>query len=170
VIGSGGFLITEQAEDLDQYYVFDSELVTFNGLSELVVNINRYLNDYRKRDAIALNGHKKTALLHTYEARFTEILIEAEKIILDKKGSKDTIHDIKVCLERFNKEATKHGNINYFLKLLKSALQIPCAVIWGEEKGRRVARRILYEFSWRVVGKKTYTASGLPGRLFYKES
>jgi len=34
----------------------------------------------------------------------------------------------------------------------------------------RAARRLLFEISWRLGGRRTYSAAGLPGRLFYRES
>ncbi|MFH1619851.1 MAG: hypothetical protein ABIG11_08090, partial [bacterium] len=57
-----------------------------------------------------------------------------------------------------------------FLKILKFILLVPCFIIWGRKRGPRAARRCLFEISWRVFGRKTYTVSGWPGRIFYKES
>jgi len=42
-------------------------------------------------------------------------------------------------------------------------------MIYGEEKGKRFARRVAYEFSWRVLGKDTYKSKGIVGRMFYSE-
>ncbi|HEU0187358.1 MAG TPA: hypothetical protein VFR06_05635, partial [Gallionellaceae bacterium] len=56
------------------------------------------------------------------------------------------------------------------LRVLKQVLQLPCVLIWGKVRGPRAARRILFELSWRLVGRHTYSVSGWPGRLFYRES
>jgi len=42
-------------------------------------------------------------------------------------------------------------------------------MILGRERGKRAARRALYELCWRFSGRNTYSASGWTGRLFYKE-
>ena len=34
---------------------------------------------------------------------------------------------------------------------------------------RQRGRHLLYELSWRLAGSKKFTATGWPGRLFYRE-
>src|SRR5690606_40857 len=55
-------------------------------------------------------------------------------------------------------------------KFLRAVLVAPCRVLFGPRRGPRAARRLLYEISWRFAGERTYSARGLPGRLFYAES
>jgi spore maturation protein CgeB len=43
-------------------------------------------------------------------------------------------------------------------------------LVFGTQRGPRAARRLLFELPWRTVGARTYRASGLVGRLFYRES
>jgi spore maturation protein CgeB len=51
------------------------------------------------------------------------------------------------------------------------AILVRCArLIWGERRGPRAARRMIFELSWRFAGARTYAAAGWPGRMFYKES
>jgi spore maturation protein CgeB len=56
------------------------------------------------------------------------------------------------------------------MHLLRAMLVAPLSLIFGPRRGARAARRILFELSWRVAGAKTYSASGWPGRIFYRES
>jgi spore maturation protein CgeB len=53
---------------------------------------------------------------------------------------------------------------------LRALLLAVCQPLWGRYRGGRAARRILFEFSWRIFGETTYSARGLPGRLFYLDS
>ena len=55
-------------------------------------------------------------------------------------------------------------------RLLAGALAAPAVAAWGRRRGRRAARRVLFELSWRLAGERTYTSRGCPGRLFYAES
>jgi spore maturation protein CgeB len=56
------------------------------------------------------------------------------------------------------------------LRLLGWLLAKPFELVWGQPRGTRAARRVLFELSWRLFGAHTYRAAGLPGRLFYRES
>jgi spore maturation protein CgeB len=49
-------------------------------------------------------------------------------------------------------------------------LIVACGILlFGKKKGPRAARRLVYEISWRIFREKTYSASGLPGRMFPKQ-
>ena len=56
------------------------------------------------------------------------------------------------------------------LRVLRRGLVWLGVVLWGRQRGPRAARRLLFELSWRVARRHTYTAAGWPGRLFYHES
>jgi len=164
VPGAGGFLMTENANDLDRFYEIGKEIVVYEGLSDLVEKITYFLGHPEERDKIAMAGHVRTRNEHTYESRFRELLEIASRI--------KSLRGTRQCAIDFNKFDVilqKHGT-GLFLKLVKSVLLIPCLVIWGRKRGPRAARRFLFEMSWRIVGRKTYSVSGWPGRLFYKES
>jgi spore maturation protein CgeB len=49
-------------------------------------------------------------------------------------------------------------------------LSAMCTVLWGRARGPRAARRLVFEASWRVAGRRTYSAAGIPGRFFYRSS
>ncbi|HEU19907.1 MAG TPA: hypothetical protein ENO00_11135 [Deltaproteobacteria bacterium] len=59
---------------------------------------------------------------------------------------------------------------NSGLRMLRVLMIVPCVLLWGRKRGPRAARRILFELSWRIFGRKTYSASSWPGRIFYGES
>lgn len=164
VPGAGGFLMTENAEGLDEFYEVGKEIVVFEGVSDLAKKITYFVEHPEERDHLAMAGFLRTRAEHVYEMRFEKLFEVARKYqaaTLDKKGAID--------FEKFKLIEKMHG-AGTILKLIKILLLIPCVAIWGRKRGPRAARKFLFELSWRLVGKKTYTVSGWPGRLFYKES
>ena len=136
----------------------------FDGIDDLVEKIEFLRSHSDKRDAIARAGFSRTQKEHTYEARFKPLLeLAINQINLRGKSA----GNIDFSQFDYLTELHRYGIL---LKLLKTILLIPCTLIWGKQRGPRAARRILYEVSWRIFGRKTYMAEGLPGRLFYKES
>ena len=164
VPGSGGFLITEAGEGLDRFYQEGTEVVTFEGLPELAEKIRFYRDQSSARDSIASAGYVRTRNEHVYEKRFSELL---ETAALRKTHLDAPVQDNG--FKKFDDIERKYKT-GLILKLFRGVLQFPCVLIWGKERGPRAARRILFELSWRLVGEKTYSVSGWPGRLFYKES
>ncbi len=169
VPGAGGFLMSEHAENLDSFYVAGKEIVTFTGLGDLVDKINFYLAHSTERDEIAWRGYVRTRNEHTYEDRFRELFrtaLERFPIRSDgAKAEKQCKFDLAVFGELQRQYAT-----GLWLNLVRWLLSIPCVALLGRKRGPRAARRLLYELSWRLLGQKTFTASGWPGRLFYHES
>ena len=164
VPGAGGFLMTEQAEQLDIFYRLEQEVVIFKNTEILASKIKHFLSNDKERDAIACAGYERTKKDHTYEHRFDSII----KYALSLK-KKHRVSDVGIDFQAFSVLEQNHKS-STFLKLFKLFIMIPCIMLWGKSRGPRAARRILYEISWRIVGQKTYTASGWPGRLFYKYS
>lgn len=164
VPGAGGLLMTQTARGLDEYYINGKEIVIFNSEKDVLGKIRYFLAHHNERDRIAIAGYERTIREHTYDLRLKEILefvISAKKVIKTTRPS--------ATLDTFNVAASKHEK-TLFLRILRTILVWPCMIIWGRERGARAARRIMYEFSWRVFGSKAYTASGWPGRVFYRES
>ena len=56
VPGNGGFLLTENTDGVEKYYVPDREIVIFEGIEECAEKITYYLNHQAERDQIALAG------------------------------------------------------------------------------------------------------------------
>ncbi len=73
IVGSGGFLLTQNADNLYEYFVDGKEIAIFNNKKELLEKINFYLQNEELRKEIALNGYLRALKEHTYEARFKEL-------------------------------------------------------------------------------------------------
>jgi len=162
VPAAGGCLLTEAAEDLETCYRPDQEIGIFHDIDDLVSKIQGLLGSPSQRDAMAQAGYERTRCEHTYEQRFKE-LFERGSHSYTQKGGKGV--DWRV----FDQHAEAH-RMRGGLHLLRQLLMWPCRLLWGAQRGPRAARRLLYELSWRLAGRHTYTAGGWPGRLFYHES
>lgn len=164
VPGAGGFLMTEPAQYLDRFYRIDEEIVTYEGSEDLSRKISHFLAHPEERDRIAYAGHSRTRREHTYESRFKSLL----EIASELRKTREAEH-CAIDFEKFGGLERKHKT-GIFLSFLGNLLRFPFQLVWGRKRGPRAARRFLFEISWRVAGKKTYSASGWPGRLFYRES
>lgn len=164
VPGAGGFLMTENAANLDSFYRVGEEIVVYEGISELADKIAYFLEHTEKRDSIAMAGYDRTRTEHTYEARFEKLLELASQI--------KAARGLEPCVIDYGKfdSIRKRYKMGLLMNLVKLVLLAPCIVVWGRKRGPRAARRFLFEISWRVAGKNTYSVSGWPGRLFYRES
>lgn len=76
VPGAGGFLLTEAADNLDEYYVDGKEIVVFRDMTDLIEKAKYYLAHERERAKIAEAGYQRTLREHTYEKRFRAIFKE----------------------------------------------------------------------------------------------
>lgn len=56
------------------------------------------------------------------------------------------------------------------LRALRAALVAVLSFGFGSARGPRAARRFMYEISWRLFWARTFRATDLPGRMFYRES
>lgn len=168
VPGSGGFLLTEWAEGLERYYQPGEEVAVFHDDREMADRIDYYLSHLAERDRIARAGYERTRRQHTYEARFTELLsfVDAQR---EQAPARARREPSGIDWEAFNRAAARH-TLPPRLRMTKNALSSLCAGVWGSVRGPRAARRLVFELSWRLVGAKTYSSAGLPGRMFYKES
>ena len=164
VPGAGGFLLTEAAENLQRFYRIGDEVVVFDGASDLAHKIRYFLGHAEERDRIARAGHERARQEHTYDQRFRHLLDRASRI-----GKARAAKPCSIDFGKFESIRKEH-EAGLLLRLVKLMLLVPCMLAWGRRRGARAARRILFELSWRIVGKKTYSVSGWPGRLFYGES
>lgn len=69
----GGFLITQAAEDLSDYYEYGKEIAVFDTKEELAEKIKYYLDHDEERTRIAKAGYERTVRDHAWEKRFPEI-------------------------------------------------------------------------------------------------
>jgi spore maturation protein CgeB len=167
VPGAGGFLLTESAEHLAEYYAPGREVETFDSADELVRKIRHHLAHPEERDRIARAGHARTRREHTYVERFRAALEVAVR-----RGSaraRTAEHDCRFGTHALDTLAARHAPTR-FLSALRCALVWPATALFGRQRGPRAARRLLFELCWRLAGRRTYTAAGWPGRLFYRDS
>lgn len=157
VPGAGGCLLTEPADQIEAYLAPGREIEIFSGTEDLADKIRYLLAHPECRDAMAMAGFRKTRDAHTYEVRFTEVLAAVAP------GACGTVD-----MQAFDALARRYP-AGAVLRTFRVIYTFPFRLIWGRERGMRAARRALYELSWRIFGRKTYTASGWIGRLFYKE-
>ena len=73
VTGCGGFLLTEYAPYLEQYFDVKKEIAIFYDKKDLKDKINFFLRNSKQSKLIANSGHLRTINDHTYEKRFNEI-------------------------------------------------------------------------------------------------
>lgn len=69
----GGFLMTGEADDIQNYYMPGKEIVVFKNEADLVEKCKYYIEHEEERKAIAKAGYERTIKEHTYEKRFAEI-------------------------------------------------------------------------------------------------
>ena len=150
----------EAAPHLEGYFVPDREVVLFRDDAGLIAQARRLLAAPSQRDAIARAGHARVAREHTYEQRLRALLAHVPAATPGPRP---------VDWAAFEELARAHA-AGPLLRLLRGLLVAPCVLLWGGLRGRRAARRALFEASWRLAGRRTYTARGWPGRLFYRES
>lgn len=69
----GGFLLTQPALDLEQYYEPGKEVALLESPDELATMVAFYLANPEQRASIATAGYKRTLAEHTYRQRFSKI-------------------------------------------------------------------------------------------------
>lgn len=165
VPGAGGCLLTEDAEHLSAFYVPGEEIVRFEGANDLADRIRYYLAHPDERDRIARAGHERTRREHTYDWRFERLLAQARDLSRTPVVSKSWTGTFPKL-----EELSRVHRAGPMLRAIRALLVLPARLLWGVRRGPRAARRLVFELSWRVAGARTYSARGLPGRLFYRES
>ncbi len=164
VPGMGGFLLTEWAPSLEMFYDLNNEIDTFQNRSQLLERIRFHLANPEQRDYRALAAYQRTCREHTYDLRMKELI----DFVMARSPNIDQ-HSSEIDWKSFRQAAKSHS-LNPALHKLKKTLVAVFSTMFGKERGPRAARRALFEVSWRLSGQTTYSARGLPGRLFYSES
>jgi spore maturation protein CgeB len=157
VPGAGGLLLTEYARGLENFYKLGVEILSYKSIDEMEAQIRCLHANPSQRDSIALAGYLRTKSDHTYDLRLSQILDAA----LDPGRRREHPPASGAFAD-----ALKRYRGRFALKPLGQLMTSACSPIWGAERGQRAARRALFELSWRMLGKKTFAAEGLPGRLF----
>jgi spore maturation protein CgeB len=82
---SGGFLLTEYAPHLEDYFEIGKEIVVFDGVEDAVQKIEYYLNHDDERKEIAKAGYERALRDHTWNCRFRELFDQVEKLESQKR-------------------------------------------------------------------------------------
>jgi len=73
ITSSGGFLLSEYAPKIEDFFIPGKEIETFVTKEELVDKIKYYLTHPKEREEIARRGYLRSIKEHTYTARFRNI-------------------------------------------------------------------------------------------------
>ena len=166
--GAGGFLLTEKADGIEDYFEPGHEIAVFSNADDLAEKIQYFLSHPEARRRIANAGFERARAEHTYDQRFSVLLREATALAAaSDPGRKHRSWNID--WKAFDDIADTH-RIPLWGRWLRAVLITPLAMVWGKRRGARAARRLVFELSWRIAGAHTYSAKGLPGRLFFHES
>lgn len=71
--GSGGFLLTGFADNIEEYFVPGKEIAVFRTTEELIEKARHYLAHGEERESIRIAGEMRARRDHTFEKRFREI-------------------------------------------------------------------------------------------------
>lgn len=164
VPGAGGVLLTEPADGLDQYFDLRSEMGTFESADELAEKIRYLLANPLERDAMAARGHERVVREHTYRARLP-VLFERAREGADARRQPTPWRLKPGQLD----EAVKRHKPSLVTGAAAFVLARLSRLVFGAQKGPSAARRIVHEASWRLAGERTYSASGWPGRMLYRD-
>ncbi len=74
VMGSGGFVLTNYQQELDDYFVLGKEIEVFRDLDELIEKTAYYLSHEKERLQIAMNGYQKVRDNFSYSRQIEHIL------------------------------------------------------------------------------------------------
>ncbi len=169
VPGAGGFLLTEWAQNIERHYLPDKEIAVFHNLAELAEQIHYYLGHNAERDAIADAGYARTCAEHTYEQRLKQVL---EFTLLQRNAYLEQSINLsvgRIDWDKFSHAVARHTLTKSERQLRRAVMELT-GLAWGPQRGPRAARRLVFELSWRLFGARTYSAAGLPGRMFYEVS
>jgi spore maturation protein CgeB len=164
VPGGGGLLLTQESDGLSNYFSIGQEIACFSDADDLASKVRWYLANPHVRDEIALAGHDRVQREHTYERRI-ETLVGQLSALFAERASRTRSGGV-VSIE----EAIRRHKTGRVLRGLKDVGVGAASLLFGRAKGARALRRLLFECSWRLAGSHTYSAAGIPGRLFYQES
>ena len=155
--GAGSLLLTGKVEDLNLYYTDQAEILTFSGAEHAVSLIERLRRNPDQRDDICLAGFLRTAKEHTFSERMKAVL-DAVALLPSRIAPHSRVDAFELAMQ-------KH-TMNSFLKTGRRCLTTAATLLMGSNRGVRAARRFAFLASLTFCREKTFTASGLPGRLY----
>ena len=82
----GALVLTEAAANLSELFEPGAEVVTYEGVDDLIEKIRHYLDHEDERRAIAAAGQRRTLRDHTYGRRIEELNAIVEREISPAAG------------------------------------------------------------------------------------
>ena len=76
--GTGGFLLTNYADNLEEYYSDRKEIVVFHSEEEVPDLVRYYLQHDSERESIAKAGFERTSSEHTWDKRWGDVFAHCE--------------------------------------------------------------------------------------------
>lgn len=73
ITGCGGFILSGQADNLENYYKIGEEIDVYKNITDLIEKVKYYLSHNEERERVARAGYKRTIAEHTYEKRSNKI-------------------------------------------------------------------------------------------------
>ena len=109
--GTKSFLMTNNAENLEDYYINGEDIILFESINELIEKAQYYLTHENERLRIAENAFKKTLKEHTWHHRYFSIFNKinsrshAEKLYVSYEKS-DLVNEpfISIIIPAYNQE------------------------------------------------------------------
>lgn len=92
---AGGFLLTEYAPEIENYFVIDKEIVCFQDIDELTDKLHYYINHEDERRAIAKAGWERARKEYSSSAITADIFRQIEED-LASRGRNETLPQIRM--------------------------------------------------------------------------
>lgn len=74
IMGSGGFVLTNYQQEIEDYFIIGKEIEVFRDLDELMEKVAYYLSHEKERLQIAMNGYQKVRECFSYTHQLQYIL------------------------------------------------------------------------------------------------
>lgn len=150
VPGAGGFLLTDAAPEIERFFEIDEEIVCFKNIVDLAKKIRFYLANLDARDRVAAKGFSRVVRDHTYDARLAKLLNFSCFRTVPVVRNDLTFNAPQIIPLRFIRHVTVFSGY----------------LLFGRNKGKRAAKRLIFELSWRLQGIKAFSSQGWLSRIF----
>ena len=150
VPGAGGFLLTDAAPGIEKFFELDKEIVCFKDIADLAKKIGFYLANLDARDRVAAKGFSRVVRDHTYDARMATLLNFSPCSTVPLVRTDLTFSARQIIPLHFIRRFTVFSG----------------CLLFGRIRGKRAAKRLIFELSWRLQGIKAFSSKGWPSRIF----
>ena len=150
VPGAGGFLLTDAAPGIEKFFELDEEIVCFKDIADLAKKIGFYLANLDARDRVAAKGFSRVVRDHTYDVRLATLLNFSPCSTVPLVCTDLTFSARQIIPLHFIRRLTVFSSY----------------LLFGQIKGKRAAKRLIFELSWRLQGIKAFSSKGWPSRIF----